>query len=212
MATSDLADIQKIKELPPTRLVTMPAWPSCPSPLPLVDVRLSCTQSHIQLLFSISEYSHSFRMQYLKDGDPVWQDSCVEIFIRHPQNNHLYTNVECNARGVCLVEEGCQRQNRRQWSASEYAELKRTVLQHPLPKESLINWEIYLEIPVYLVGCKNNALEQTWWGNLYKCGQHTGSPHWLAKFPLSSANPDFHRPQDFGIILSPAKSDKNSLH
>jgi len=37
-------------------------------------------------------------------------------------------------------------------------------------------------------------------GNFYKCGDETASPHYLAWAPLSSAQPDFHRRQDFGLL------------
>ena len=36
--------------------------------------------------------------------------------------------------------------------------------------------------------------------NCYKCGDLTPKPHYLSWNPSTSANPDFHRPQDFGSM------------
>ena len=36
--------------------------------------------------------------------------------------------------------------------------------------------------------------------NFYKCGDKTLQPHFLSWSPIHSEKPDFHRPEDFGII------------
>ncbi|MBR5570284.1 MAG: hypothetical protein IKW10_05250 [Oscillospiraceae bacterium] len=36
--------------------------------------------------------------------------------------------------------------------------------------------------------------------NCYKCGDLTPKPHYLSWNPVTSPNPDFHRPQDFGLM------------
>ena len=39
-----------------------------------------------------------------------------------------------------------------------------------------------------------------WRGNLYKCADHTSHPHWLTWAPINRPRPDFHVPDQFGIL------------
>ena len=36
--------------------------------------------------------------------------------------------------------------------------------------------------------------------NFYKCGDDTTKPHYISWNPVKSINPDFHRPEHFGIL------------
>jgi hypothetical protein len=38
-------------------------------------------------------------------------------------------------------------------------------------------------------------------GNCYKCGDLTVQPHYVTWNPVSSETPDYHRPQDFGLMI-----------
>ena len=37
-------------------------------------------------------------------------------------------------------------------------------------------------------------------GNFYKCGDETPAEHYLSWHPITSAGPDFHRPECFGTL------------
>ena len=38
------------------------------------------------------------------------------------------------------------------------------------------------------------------YGNFFKCGDLTEQAHYLSWNPVTSEQPDFHRPQDFGLL------------
>ncbi len=38
-------------------------------------------------------------------------------------------------------------------------------------------------------------------GNFYKCADRTSSPHFLSWAPISTPEPDFHRPEFFSKII-----------
>ncbi|MBR6089456.1 MAG: hypothetical protein IKP86_05955, partial [Anaerolineaceae bacterium] len=63
-------------------------------------------------------------------------------------------------------------------------------------------WEGYYQIPLEYIRLFypefdfSGALR----ANIYKCGDQTVNKHYLSWNPIDSEKPDFHRPEDFGIM------------
>jgi Carbohydrate-binding family 9 len=134
---------------------------------------------------------------YHVDQDPVWQDSCVEFFIRQ---GDIYRNFEFNARGVCLSAYGENRNDRIPLDSESLS----SILRFPTngsdlnPDEAfLTDWSLTVAIPLELIGLKSGTL---FYANLYKCGDQTSIPHYISWSPIGTATPDFHQPSYFGAL------------
>jgi hypothetical protein len=131
------------------------------------------------------------------DQDPVWQDACVEFFMLV---GNEYRNFEFNCLGVCLSAVGPNRNSRTSISKEDLVKIIRYPAFSPnnIPKEGTqADWSLTIGIPFDLTGLKAGM---TFKGNFYKCGDETKIPHYLSWAPISTENPDFHRPEFFGEI------------
>lgn len=133
---------------------------------------------------------------------PVYQDSCLEFFVR-PEQAAMYFNFEMNARGTLLCEIG--RPGRRQYFPQ--AGLARPACR-PLGAAELPEpgWGVELSLPLGLFTAAfglpsfaGGSLR----GNFYKCGDRTAAPHYGCWAPVRAPRPDFHRPEWFGRLLLP---------
>lgn len=128
----------------------------------------------------------------------VCEDSCMEFFFSVADDR--YFNVEINPNGCIRFAFG-------------YANGVRTQL---VPKDLEIlfdiradmlsdGWELFYQIPLSFLqlfypsyhwkpGTQMRA-------NCYKCGDLTARPHYLTWSPVASERPNYHRPQDFGLLL-----------
>lgn len=176
-----------------------------PSPalLPAVSAWMAHSGSHLHLLFEVWE--QDVRAANTGDQDPVWQDSCVELFIRPAGDPEGYYNFEFNPLGVCLAAFGPDRHQRTPASTATLAGIGRAGCPWQTPfglKQGLHKWQLALDIPASALSL--HGLEN-WSGrsmslNLYKCGDALPRPHYLSLFPIASPKPDFHRPECFGAV------------
>lgn len=162
-----------------------------------------------------------------KDQAPVYQDSCVELFIS-PGGN--YRNFEFNAIGSCLHYIGPDRHNRRPLPPEVVGRILRIPsrgarAQHQHPGDGPHRWSLLVMIPGDVLGLDPgtgtvprssepasadsvpptgepapNLSGTTWRGNLYKCGDSLEQPHYLSWSAIDTPKPDFHVPEFFGII------------
>jgi hypothetical protein len=133
-----------------------------------------------------------------KDQDPVYEDSCVEFFLK---DKNRYRNFEFNALGTCLSAVGAERNNRRRLHPEELALIRRKASLHPdtlPPDEVLSEWNLTVEIPFPLIGLERGM---HFYGNFYKCGDQTRIPHFVSWAPISTLKPDFHRPEFFAEMI-----------
>jgi hypothetical protein len=63
-------------------------------------------------------------------------------------------------------------------------------------------WSLTVAIPVsvFIWHTVENLEGREFGANFYKCGDGLTQPHYLSWNPVLSAEPDFHRPESFGII------------
>jgi len=132
-----------------------------------------------------------------EDQEPVWQDSCVEFFLKQ---GDIYRNFEFNSLGICLSAFGADRNARKSLDSESMAQILRfpSLNIESLPSENApTNWSLTVAIPLDLIGL--NAGNQ-FLANFYKCGDETKVPHFLSWSAIVTSAPDFHRPEFFAPV------------
>jgi len=174
-------------------------WPSCKAEIPIVTSYLQVSLFTLKLRWEVMESVQTFRAECAADGDPCWQDSCVEVFIMALDGSGDYCNFEFTPRGFCLAARGPDRNQRTLRTSSEYSFIKRNVSSPCRILGDRCAWSLEVEIPGTLLGLSESAaiVGDDLVGNLYKCGDKTQAPHWLSAFPITTSMPDFHRPEFF---------------
>ena len=162
----------------------------------LVEARvyLGYTQEYLWLHYEV--FNDYVKAVYRSDQDPVWQDSCVEFFLR---DGAIYHNFEFNSLGVCLSAYGPDRHARISLEKGEMAQILRfpSLTRDTLPAEGVkADWMLTVAIPLSLIGLKRGC---EFWANFYKCGDETRVPHYLSWSPIGTLTPDFHQPTYFGL-------------
>ncbi|MBK0383660.1 hypothetical protein I5M32_11890 [Pedobacter sp. SD-b] len=138
---------------------------------------------------------------YNQPNDPVYKDSCVELFIAL-DNDQAYYNFEFNCKGTCLAGFGESKENRKLLDAKNIRNIRanssfKSVI---FEDKKMIKWELQLEIPKsvfqfhQIESFKRRAARL----NLYKCGDDLPEPHFLSWRPIKSETPNFHLPEFFG--------------
>ncbi len=131
------------------------------------------------------------------DQEPVWQDSCVEFFVKQ---NDIYRNFEFNSLGVCLSGFGPKRNARERLNDDSMAQILRfpSLSIESLPSEDVpTNWSLTVAIPLELIGLKSGS---QFMANFYKCGDKTKVPHYISWSPIKAPVPDFHLPGFFAPL------------
>jgi hypothetical protein len=137
---------------------------------------------------------------------PVYTDSCVEFFIQ-PVKGKGYFNFEINAGGTLLltyiedptrVPGGFAKFTRVDDAWGKQVQI-RSSLPRVVEPECATDWALRVRIPFSLLEHYTGApAENEWRGNVYKCGDNTSHPHWMAWSPVSALN--FHLPDCFGAM------------
>jgi hypothetical protein len=141
--------------------------------------------------------------------DPVCLDSCVELFFTPGLDlREGYFNVEMNCGGTSLFHH--QRDRGRVRRDVSEADGRRLEPAHTLPVRvdpelpGPLAWAVAYRIPFEVLEryapVDRPRPGAAWRANLYKCGDATSHPHWLAWSPVDVPKPDFHRPEFFGTL------------
>ena len=128
----------------------------------------------------------------------VCEDSCMEFFFM-PDGDSRYINFEINPNGSIYLGIGRGREDR--------------VRLIPKMSEKLFNirtsvtnggWEAIYEIPIAFLELFYSpnlfASGKAIRANCYKCGDLTENKHYISWNEVTSQTPDFHRPEDFGVM------------
>ncbi|HEY0669516.1 MAG TPA: carbohydrate-binding family 9-like protein [Sphingobacteriaceae bacterium] len=177
--------------------ITNVPWPQYKNK-PDVSFAICYTDENILLKYYVHE--DSFRALYKTHNDPVYKDSCVEVFISFDESG--YYNLEFNSLGTCLAAFGKNRNERTPLSKEIIEQIKSQTLITAESNRSgqFIQWELTLIIPFgtfynhHFTSLKNQVCSV----NFYKCGDELPEPHYLAWNNIISKEPDFHLPQYFG--------------
>jgi len=151
------------------------------------------------------------RSVHARFGEPVYRDSCVEIFLQ-PKPDKGYLNFEMNAGGTLLASHITDHRR----TPDGFAAFTRLPeedgslvgVRSSLPRvvdpevQAPVEWELAFFIPISLlekyVGPIGPLGGQTWRANLYKCADATSHPHWASWSPVDALN--FHLPGCFGTL------------
>ena len=160
-----------------------------------VEVYIGYTDQYLWLDFRVG--NEFIRAVSRKDQDPVWQDSCVEFFIKQ---GDLYRNFEFNSLGVCLSASGSDRHSRISLDKDSLANILRypSFTPETLPDDNtLASWSLTVAIPLEMIGLKAGC---KFLANFYKCGDETRVPHYISWSPIATSTPDFHQPDYFSLV------------
>lgn len=172
---------------------------------PLVEVRLCWSDRFLYAHFRVGE--DKVRLRYRRFQDPVWKDSCVEMFIDpFPDKRRGYLNIETNALGTVLAAFGKGREGRLPFTATQLREMEviASISQPVDGPHGASFWTLVYRFPLNVfehcygesvqAGCRGRA-------NFFKCGDETAVPHYGAWSPVEVPKPDFHQPEYFGQII-----------
>ena len=160
------------------------------------DVRFRIAHDSSKLLIRFDVEEDNPRAVTTEDNGPVWEDSCVEFFVKEPLNP-FYFNFETNCIGTGLAAKRVSRSECTHFGPGQMAQ----VIRRPsLPREVLdlghTRWSLELEIPFSLI-CEGGALPSRLLANFYKCGDGLTVPHYVTWAPIDTPKPDYHRPEFF---------------
>ncbi len=172
---------------------------------PAVEARLCWSRRFLHVRFRVEE--KRVRVRFTKFQDPVYKDSCVELFIdAFPELKKGYVNFETNAAGTLLAAFGPDRSHRTPLWPEDLAEFE-AVSSIPGPVDGEYGadaWTLEYAVPLglfrKLYGQEIRPGRRAA-ANLYKCGDETDMPHYGAWSPVGTASPDFHRPEYFGKLV-----------
>lgn len=170
----------------------------------LGEAKFNIAYNDDALLVKFDVIEESILAVYNQPNDPVYKDSCVELFIAL-DNDKEYYNFEFNCKGTCLAEFGESKENRILLEAKNISNIKvnasfKSVL---FEDNKMIKWELTLVIPKsvfqfhQIKSFKNRAAKL----NFYKCGDDLPQPHFLSWEPIESETPNFHLPEFFGSAV-----------
>lgn len=148
-------------------------------------------------------FEENIRCVYEKRDDPVYQDSCLEIFLMPVEGDKRYINFEVNPNGVYLSQTGETRSERK--FIREITDALPVITPLSFEKDGRKAWgyEIFLsdEFISSVYGTQYSTTERVIKGNFYKCADSSITPHYGAYFPVSTAALGFHNPDRFGEII-----------
>ena len=122
----------------------------------------------------------------------VYEESCVEFFIRPNENDHHYFTFEFNPFGTMYMS----------------YRTSRTDFMNPTEEDAYFDiksytsgdkWSLTFTIPFEFMDKYFGGHTKKFFANSQKCGG--GTPHYLSLFPISTPAPDFHRPEFFGEFV-----------
>ena len=124
------------------------------------------------------------------------EDSCLEFFFSPTPGDPRYFNIEYNPNASLYLGFGDGRNPirllpERDWFAAAAG-------------RTADGWQVEYAVPFEFVRMFVPEFQPTVGGairaNCYKCGDLTAAEHFLAWNPCTSEEPNFHRPQDFGLM------------
>ncbi|MCD8177452.1 MAG: hypothetical protein LUE98_08525 [Tannerellaceae bacterium] len=167
-------------------------------PIVVVDIARSNTSLYLRYFVK----GNSLKALYDTDNSPVHEDSCVEFFMKKPDENY-YMNFKFNCIGVCDAARRESRDVKQPLSEEEYKTIRRypaRMVEAFDEQRGVFSWELVVAIPLELMGLDPDNLPEKILANFYKCADDTNAPHFLSWNPIDTPAPDFHRPEFFGEL------------
>ena len=166
--------------------------------IPEVSVAFAYNDQEIFLKYYVNE--KYFRAVNTRSNQEVYEDSCVEFFVL-PGEDDIYYNFEFNAIGTCLMGTGRGRAGRIRAGEEVISAIRRlsTIVRD---NDEGYSWTLTIAIPftVFMHHEVKKLTGKSFRVNFYKCGDKLDVPHYVTWNPIKTENPDYHRPEYFGIL------------
>lgn len=144
----------------------------------------------------LSTVEKDIRAENTEPMSPVYEDSCLEFFFMLPEEDN-YFNFEVNPNGCLNIQFGPEKTDRVflvREDGEEYFDIH--------TDRTADGWEVFYRVPLNFIRLFYPGYN--WEGdilaNVYKCGNKTIHKHYLSWAPVHSEKPNFHQPDDFGIM------------
>jgi hypothetical protein len=175
---------------------------------PKVQAKAAYDDQYVYLIWKVEDrYVLAKRTKHDQD---VYRDSCVEFFFTPGSDpaERGYFNLETNCTGVKLFGVHVPGRKDEKLTAQDFAGIvTASSLKGVIAPEiaTPTTWTLEYKIPLSLLE-KLGKIERprpgvTWRGNFYKCADETSHPHWLTWSPVTNAEPSFHLPKYFGVLV-----------
>ncbi len=171
-----------------------PLWTAAPK----VAANLRLVRDGATLVAKFSVVEPQLRRMVTEHNGPVWEDSCVELFLQRSDSEE-YVNIECSASTAMLVGRGTERAGRELFDPAFIESIPTTVtLLENSNAQSRWSAQIHIDLLAFgLLKAGEEITELALKGNFYKCGDALKEPHHLAAAEILTPKPDFHRPEFF---------------
>ena len=172
---------------------------------PITTFNIGYSPTAIYIKYDV--HGSMLRAIYTNDQEPVYEDSCVEFFVK-PAGAERYFNFEMNCGGTILLYHvrNCRAGDYTPVPEADLATIERFhTLPERVPEEITdpVTWRLGFRIPIaFFVKYSKinpNLSGQKWTANFTKCADHTSHPHWISWQALPKC--DFHQPDHFGELL-----------
>lgn len=191
--------IRVMAEETPADKVAYANWPGEYPYVPEVLVNFAFSDKVLALLYRVKE--EHILGSVLENNGSVWDDSCVETFIKDPVSEGYY-NFEVNCIGTKLA---AHRLSRTDFELFEEEKIAKVRCIASLPHQQIdmrnatdCQWMIALIIPFSVLGL--DKAPESLRGNFYKCGDKCDQTHYLSWSPIGLLEPNFHCPDFFGRL------------
>lgn len=169
---------------------------------PEVSFAIGYTDREILLKYYITE--KYFKAEKTEPNQMVCEDSCVEFFVS-PAEDGIYYNFEFNGIGTCLLGTGTGRENSTRVDPGIISKIRRKTSCGNKPvseQKGDFSWTITMAIPfgVFFRHEVKDLKGKIFRANFYKCGDMLTIPHYVTWNPVGTSNPDYHRPEYFGLL------------
>ncbi|PVY43727.1 carbohydrate-binding family 9-like protein [Pontibacter virosus] len=184
----------------PTQLISNAPWATTQEK-PEVEFVMAHSGDCLFLKYYVTEQHVLAR--YRQPNDPVYKDSCVELFISF-QNDPAYYNIEFNCLGTCRIGFGPERHNRKLLPPATIAKIRSSgTLRAGNSASHKKAWQLTLVIPISIFSEHQLASlesEEHARVNFCKCGDELPEPHFLTWNMIQAPEPNFHLPEFFGTV------------
>ncbi len=157
----------------------------------------ACAVKGEGLYFRLTSSEAEPKAEFFNRDDPVYRDSCLEVFLQLFSDDFRYINIEMNPNCACLAQLGESRYDRIPVSSLTQQQCAVT------PADVENGWGVELFVPEGLLAAcfsRDYAAGSEIRLNCYKCGDDTAAPHYSSLFFVNTPAPDFHRPECFGTL------------
>ncbi len=178
-----------------------------PAHRPRVEARLLYDDDAVYAFWRVEDAF--VRAVARRTHDSVSRDSCVEFFFSpSAQAGQSYFALETNCGGTLLfARHNLPRADSLLIDPADCALIQirsslppRIEPEQPGPLTWLLQYRLPIRILARYLPVEAPAPGVTWRANFFKCADDSSHPHWLTWAPVPHAQPDFHRPEAFGVI------------